>query len=86
MPYIKDHCYHAECSGCGVLGENGDGMVPHEDSAMLSVTLVDNGWREIDGQPYCPECWHYEHEGDGDPVVCSMPLLRCAACKAEAVR
>lgn len=52
--------YQAVCDGCG---RNASQVT---DDAMGSVfsAMRNDGWREMDGKLYCPDCYEYDGETD----------------------
>ena len=51
--------YQAVCDGCGKW------KLPCKTKrkSMLIATLF-NGWKEINGKLYCPDCYEYDEETD----------------------
>lgn len=54
------------CDRCGTRFSNENGNVGYIDEDIWEEAETD-GWLEIDGKHYCPDC--YEHDDDLDEYI-----------------
>ena len=50
--------YQAVCDGCG---RNASQVTDDARESVFSA-MRNDGWREIDGKLYCPDCYEYDGE------------------------
>lgn len=56
--------YQAICDGCGEIYKYknvGEKLL----AAWLRESYLSNGWKEVNGKLYCPNCIEYDNEIDG---------------------
>ena len=58
---IKERrCYYIECDKSGEVFEDEDEFSLFPDKDGLIEEAQENGWREIDGKWYSPQCFRYD--------------------------
>ena len=59
MGIFKRTIYDMCCHGCGkCYSDTTNEFYPDED--CLRFEAEESGWKEIDGEWYCPECWYVD--------------------------
>lgn len=57
--------YQCVCDGCGKSHiDNFNGYVAWSDENYAAESAYENGWTNIDGKDYCPDCYVYDEESD----------------------
>lgn len=62
---IPVEMYQCVCDGCGKsYYDDFNGFVAWSDEITAQNAATENGWHEIDGRHYCPDCVEYDEELD----------------------
>lgn len=57
--------YQAVCDGCSKAHVNKSmGYYAWADESYALEDAYEEGWTEIDGKLYCPDCYEYDEETD----------------------
>lgn len=57
----KVEMYQAVCDGCGKsYYDDFNGFVAWSDESTAKNAATEDGWQEIDGKLYCPDCMEYD--------------------------
>lgn len=57
--------YQCVCDGCGKAYVDEDrGFCAWADESYAADAAYEDGWTEIDGKDYCPDCYDYDEETD----------------------
>lgn len=61
----KVDMYQCVCDRCGKTHVNENlGYVAWADETYAADDAYENGWTNIDGKDYCPDCYQYDEETD----------------------
>lgn len=61
----KIDMYACVCDRCGKIYEDEDmGYIAWVDGGQAFESASENGWTEIGGKHYCPDCYEYDEETD----------------------
>ena len=61
----KVEMYQAVCDGCGLKLRHphwGLVLLPTSSYDMFESRILNEGWKEIDGKHYCPDCVVWDRE------------------------
>lgn len=62
---IPVEMYQCVCDGCGkAYVDDFNGFVAWSDKITAREAAIEDGWQEIDGKHYCPDCYEYDEELD----------------------
>ena len=69
MGIFEERCFGVECDNCGEVHEESvTGFRIFVDECAATDGAYEDGWKEIDGNWYCPECieklFVYDEETD----------------------
>lgn len=61
----KVDMYQCVCDRCGkTYIDECEGIVAWADGNYASNAAYEDGWADIDGKDYCPDCYEYDEETD----------------------
>lgn len=61
----KVDMYQCVCDGCAKSHvDDFNGYVAWSDETYAAEAAYENGWTNIDGKDYCPDCYEYDEETD----------------------
>lgn len=61
---IRQPLYMLYCDKCGVPYTNIEGRVAYISDKYLLEDAEFDGWADIDGKHYCPDCYHKNEHGE----------------------
>lgn len=63
---VSEKIYNIRCDNCGCIL---DEECYHTDPNTVEEVLLESGWTEVEGKHYCPDCCHWDDDGEQEFLV-----------------